>query len=141
MEEKNIYIPKQYFYIILVFFIIITSAIFLDLYLIGTSFYDLVIISIFILIFVAILIFSYLSYKEKVPYLVEYNFNLYASKHQVILTTIIFVFLFILALYMYYIERSIVSLITGILLIIIGIVSIIYVYLSYKKKIPLLKLK
>ncbi|MEM1782450.1 MAG: hypothetical protein QW038_00065 [Nanopusillaceae archaeon] len=141
MEEEYVYIPKQYFYLLLIIFSIIMAFLLLDLYILGIEFYDLVILISLFLIFAIVIVFSYLSYKGKIPYLVKYENNLYASKYQLILTIIIFGLLFISLLPVYYFERELESIISIALIAAISLMSIIFVYLSYKKKIPLLRLK
>ncbi|MEM4757595.1 MAG: hypothetical protein QW184_00405 [Nanopusillaceae archaeon] len=141
MEEEYVYIPKQYFYLLLIIFSIIMAFLLLDLYILGIKFYDLVILISLFLIFAIVIVFSYLSYKGKIPYLVKYENNLYASKYQLILTIIIFGLLFISLLPVYYFERGLESIISIALIAAISLMSIIFVYLSYKKKIPLLRLK
>ncbi|RDD52315.1 hypothetical protein BA065_02385 [Nanoarchaeota archaeon NZ13-N] len=139
MEEKRVYLPRYYFIMILIITVIVMAFVsyftILERSIIGiiTLFY------VFAILLVTI-IFSYLSYKGKVPYMVMSENKAYASVYQLYLILIILLFSAGYLLTLSYFEGEEVYL-SILFVIAIFILSALFVYLSFKRKIPLLKIE
>jgi len=147
MKEKRVYLPKQYFIITVIFSFII--ILFISYFAIldkkPTAF--LTLFYVFMILLIS-MIFSYLSYKGKIHYLYYVENNAYASIYQVYFAIIIFILTIIYFIMLYSFgleeftpeERE--TFPYGVLFVILIFISIIlFVYLSYKRKIPILKIE
>lgn len=137
---KEIYLPKQYFYTILILFSIISIAL-IQTFFYYYNFQSIIMIFLILLIFLVTIIFSYLSYKEKIPYLIVYDGNIYASKYQLIFSIIISIILLTIPFVVMTFEKSEEIYFSFFIILSTVIFIITFVYLSYKRKIPLLRMK
>jgi len=147
MEERKVYLPKQYFIITVIFsfIIILFISYFAILEREITAF--LTLSYVFMILLISI-IFSYLSYKGKVYYLYYVGNSAYASIYQVyfaiiilILTIVFFIMLYIFALKEFTPEERESFPYAALFTISIFIFITLIVYLSYKRKIPILKME
>jgi len=137
MGEKRVYLPKYYFITILMLSIVTIA--FLS-YFAMSDFIGILTLLYVSAIFSVTIIFSYLSYKGKIPYMVIDRNKGYASEYQLYLVLIILLLSLGYFIALSYLEGEKVYLplmfVTAVF-----IISAVFVYFSYKRKIPLLKME
>jgi len=147
MEEKKIYLPKQQFITVLIIsFLLIILISYLAIS--NKNLISILTLSYISALLLVIIIFSYLSYKVKIPYMHYIGNRAYASVFQLYLILIVSILTILYLLMLYLFEGNVVSpreikdfryVVTFI--VVIFILLILFLYLSYKRKIPLLKME
>jgi len=146
MEERKVYLPKQHFIFTTVIFSFITIFI-AFLTMLERSLTNVLTLSYISIVSLVSIIFSYLSYKGKIPYMHYIGNKAYASVFQLyailiilILTTVYFLMLYNFGEELSPEERETFPYVM-IFVISIFILSTLFIYLSYKRKIPLFKME
>jgi len=146
MEERKVYLPKQYFIFTTIILSFITIFI-AFITMLEKSFTDVLTLSYISIVSLVGIIFSYFSYKGKIPYMYYIGNKAYASVFQLYAILIISILTTVYLLILYNFgegispeERKIFPYVMT-FIISIFILSTLYIYLSYKRKIPLFKME